>query len=187
MKRNATGVLLAMLMGLGGAGPAMASPVTVTGTAPCGSWSGSIPPQCAVDSYEVRCTQKAQRLAIRFEGNTHAMMTAIITSPASKAGTGRRAGTWGGNTEETRVFNAPSSIGALMKALVVVVGDFTEGAHPYQLTASCYSYTGSPENDPDDGFANLDDDPDPDDPEENPTPESVRVYKGTAITELQDQ
>jgi len=73
-----------------------------------------------------------------------------------------------------------------MKALVVVVGDVSAGEHPYQISASCYSYTGSPGNDPDDGFANLDDDPDPDDPEENPTPESIKRYKGTAITELQD-
>ncbi len=175
MKRSATGVLLAMLVGLGGAGLATAGAVTKIGTVPCGS---GFPAVCAVDSYEVRCTQKAQRLAIRLEADSHLDMTAVITSPASMAGTGRRAHTWGGDTEETRIFHAPSSIGSLMKALVVVGPGIIEGAHPYQITASCYSYTGTPENDPDDGVANLDDDPDPDDPEDNPTPESIEALQG---------
>jgi hypothetical protein len=184
MKRSATGVLLAMLVGLGGAGLATAAPVTKIGTVPC---DAGYPTLCAVDSYEVRCTEKAQRLAIRLKGQSHIQMTAVITSPASMAGTGRRAGTWGGDTEETRVFRAPSSIGALMKALVVVMGDPLGSDGWYQLTASCYSYTGSPGEDPDDGVAHLAGDPDPEDPDENPTPESIKTNRGTAITELQDQ
>ena len=165
MKRSAMAILFATFVGLAAAGPATAvGPVTATGTVPCSGIGPQFGPTaaCAADSYEVRCTQKAQRLSIRLESEGTPYMAAVITSPASMAGQGQRARISLADTSgETRTFHAPTSVGSLMSALVVVLGSNTSSHElQYQLTASCYSYNGNAENEPydPDGPFNLDDD-----------------------------
>ena len=188
MKRSAMAVLFATFVGLAGAGPATAAPVTVSDTVPCtgiGPGGG-----CAVDSWEVRCTTKAQHVSIRLaaQGGRPYMAAVGVAPVFPTSGEGERAFASPG-FPQTGVFHG-GFVGSNINVLVVVKGENVPGNElPYSLKASCYSIVSNVNSkESDDGVVYLDDDPDPEDPDA-PTPpgEVTKVLKGTAIIKKQDQ
>ena len=193
MKHTVKAALFALAAAVVGlASPAAAAPKTATGTVPC----TGIGPNggCAVDSYEVRCTTKAQYLSIRLTSSgSRPYMTAVVMEPEYWM-KGRAVRAWGEpGVARERVIPSASGAGPLaMRALVVVMGQNTPGHDlPYHLKASCYSYASSVDGEAsDDDVVYLDDDPDPEpeDPDAEPTPPSdTKILKGTAIFKKQDQ
>jgi hypothetical protein len=191
MKHTVKAALFALAAAVVGlTSPATAAPVTKTGTVPCTGIGPS--GGCAVDSYEVRCTSRAQRLSIQLTSSgSRPYMTAVVKEPETMKGWAVRA--WGEPGVAREKIFYTWNWGEKVRALVVVMGQDIPGHDlPYQLKASCYSFVSNADGEgSDDDVVYLDDDPDPDNPDDpddqTPNGDYTKVLKGTAIIKKQDQ